>query len=101
MAGPAYPSTHRVRGGQVDAMGEYNSLTLVSGSQTAIFTGSSAVHAGAAILPITSASISSDAVYHLTNGGHISSSHFLIDTIHPIGVRKVVQTTGYTYVLHK
>ena len=42
-----------------------------------------------------------DAKFQLTHGGTISSSAFAVDTVYPIGVRKVVQTTGYVYILHR
>ena len=99
MAGPAYPSTHRERNQTVEAAGEYNKVTLLSGSLTQEFTGASGFPAGAAILAHESGI--NDAKFQLTHGGTISSSAFAVDTVYPIGVRKVVQTTGYVYILHR
>jgi len=104
MATPTHASTHRTSlsiDGSNQSLGEYNSLTVVSGSTQSpnfVFTGSATIPQGAGFIVevVTNVTIS------LPGGGSIPGSALTADTLYPIGVSEVnAGAGGIVYVLHR
>ena len=75
--------------------GDYNIITKVDSSTTVAFTGSNA-GAGFIVENVT------NVVIHGAGGGTLPGSALLIDTVYPIGVKKVeIAASGIVYVLHR
>ena len=76
-------------------LGEYNGITKVAADTTVAFTGSNA-GAGFIVEVIT------NVVIHASMGGTLPASVLLVDTVYPIGVKKVViGSSGIVHVLHR
>tara|TARA_B100001996_G_scaffold324509_1_gene270066 strand:- start:146 stop:430 length:285 start_codon:yes stop_codon:yes gene_type:complete len=94
MATPTYPSTHRSQP-PYKATGDYNRVTKVDSDTTFHATGS---NAGAGFI----VEVVSNVVIHAAKGGKLPGSTLLVDTVYPIGVKKVVNgNDGIVYVLHR
>ena len=79
----------------IQTLGEYNGITKVDSSTTVDFSGSNA-GAGFIVENVTNVTI------HAAMGGTLPGSTLLIDTLYPIGVKKVaIAATGVVYVLHR
>ena len=79
----------------IQALGDYNKITKVASNTTFHATGSSA-GAGFIVENVTNVTI------HGAGGGSLPGSTLLIDTVYPIGVKKVtIAATGVVYVLHR
>ena len=104
MATPTHASTHRTSlsiDGSNQSLGEYNSLTVVSGSTQSpnfVFTGSATIPQGAGFI----VEVVTNVVIQAADGGTIPGSALTADTLYPIGVRKVtIGASGIVYVLHR
>ena len=76
-------------------VGDYNGITKVAADTTVAFTGSNA-GAGFIVEVIT------NVVIHASMGGTLPASVLLVDTVYPIGVKKVViGSSGIVHVLHR
>jgi hypothetical protein len=76
-------------------LGDYNNVTKVDSSTTVAFSGSNA-GAGFIVENVTNVTIQT------AGGGTLPGGTLLIDTLYPIGVKKVViGATGVVYVLHR
>jgi hypothetical protein len=76
-------------------LGDYNRVTKVPSSTTFHATGSNA-GAGFIVEVIT------NVVIHASMGGTLPASALLVDTVYPIGVKKVViGGSGIVHVLHR
>ena len=76
-------------------LGEYNGITKVASNTTVAFTGS---NAGAAFI----CEVVTNVVVHGSGGGTIPGTALLVDTVYPIGVKKVaIGGSGIVYVLHR
>ena len=76
-------------------LGDYNGITKVLSSTTVAFTGS---NAGAAFI----CEVVTNVVIHAAGGGILPASTLLVDTVYPIGVKKVViGSSGIVHVLHR
>ena len=76
-------------------LGDYNRVTKVPSSTTFEATGSNA-GAGFIVEVIT------NVVIHAAGGGILPASTLLVDTVYPIGVKKVViGSSGIVHVLHR
>ena len=76
-------------------LGDYNGVTEVAASTTFHATGSNA-GAGFIVEVIT------NVVIHAAGGGILPASTLLVDTVYPIGVKKVViGSSGIVHVLHR
>ena len=76
-------------------LGDYNRVTKVPSSTTFHATGSNA-GAGFIVEVIT------NVVIHAAGGGTLPASTLLVDTVYPIGVKKVViGGSGIVHVLHR
>ena len=76
-------------------LGDYNRVTKVPSSTTFHATGSNA-GAGFIVEVIT------NVVIHASMGGTLPASVLLVDTVYPIGVKKVeIAASGIVYVLHR
>jgi predicted ThiF/HesA family dinucleotide-utilizing enzyme len=76
-------------------IGEYNRITKVPSSTTFHATGS---NAGAGFI----VEVVTNVVIHAAGGGTLPSSAMLVDTVYPIGVKKVViGSSGIVHVLHR
>ena len=79
----------------IQSLGDYNGITKVNSSTTVAFSGSNA-GAGFIVENVTNVTI------HAAMGGTLPGSTLLIDTLYPIGVKKVaIAATGVVYVLHR
>jgi len=79
----------------IQALGDYNRVTKVNSSTTVAFSGSNA-GAGFIVEHVGNVTI------HAAMGGSIPGSALLIDTVYPIGVKKVeIAASGIVYVLHR
>ena len=79
----------------IQSLGDYNGITKVNSSTTVDFSGSNA-GAGFIVENVTNVTI------HAAMGGTLPGSTLLIDTLYPIGVKKVaIAATGVVYVLHR
>ena len=79
----------------IQALGDYNRVTKVASSTTFHATGSTA-GAGFIVEVVT------NVVIHAASGGTLPSSALLVDTVYPIGVKKVViGSSGIVHVLHR
>ena len=79
----------------IQALGDYNKITKVASNTTFHATGSSA-GAGFIVEVIT------NVVIHAAMGGTLPASTLLVDTVYPIGVKKVViGSSGIVHVLHR
>ena len=75
--------------------GDYNIITKVLADTTVAFTGS---NAGAGFI----CEVVTNVVIHAASGGTLPSSALLVDTVYPIGVKKVViGGSGIVHVLHR
>ena len=75
-------------------LGKYNHVKTVGTSETFFATGSN--ETAAFIVGNT------DTVLTFSGGGTLPGSALLIDTVYPIGVKKVaIGATGVVYVLHR
>ena len=75
--------------------GDYNIITKVLSNTTVAFTGS---NAGAAFI----CEVVTNVVIHAAGGGILPASTLLVDTVYPIGVKKVViGSSGIVHVLHR
>ena len=75
--------------------GDYNRVTKVPSSTTFHATGS---NAGAGFI----VEVVTNVVIHAASGGTLPSSALLVDTVYPIGVKKVViGSSGIVHVLHR
>ena len=89
-AGSLFRDTPSIR-----ATGDYNRITKVPSSTTFHATGS---NAGAAFI----CEVVTNVVIHAASGGTLPSSALLVDTVYPIGVKKVViGSSGIVHVLHR
>jgi|TARA_R110000824_G_scaffold294275_1_gene482618 predicted ThiF/HesA family dinucleotide-utilizing enzyme len=94
MATPTYPSTHRSQPAY-KSTGDYNRITKVDSSTTFHATGS---NAGAGFI----VEVVTNVVIHAAGGGTLPASAMLVDTVYPIGVKKVViGSSGIVHVLHR
>ena len=76
-------------------LGDYNGISRVAPNTTVAFTGSNA-GAGFIVEHVGNVTI------HAAMGGSIPGSALLIDTVYPIGVKKVeIAASGIVYVLHR
>ena len=76
-------------------LGDYNGITKVNSSTTVAFSGSNA-GAGFIVENVTNVTI------HGAGGGSLPGSALLVDTVYPIGVKKVViGASGIVHVLHR
>ena len=79
----------------IQALGDYNRITKVPSSTTFHATGS---NAGAGFI----VEVVTNVVIHASMGGTLPSSALLVDTVYPIGVKKVViGASGIVHVLHR
>ena len=79
----------------IQTLGEYNGISKVASSTTVAFSGSNA-GAGFIVEHVGNVTI------HAAMGGSIPGSALLIDTVYPIGVKKVViGGSGIVHVLHR
>ena len=79
----------------IQALGDYNRVTKVNSSTTVAFSGSNA-GAGFIVEHVGNVTI------HAAMGGTLPGSALLIDTVYPIGVKKVsIAASGIVYVLHR
>ena len=79
----------------IQALGDYNRITKVDSSTTFHATGS---NAGAGFI----VEVVTNVVIHAASGGTLPSSALLVDTVYPIGVKKVViGSSGVVYILHR
>ena len=79
----------------IQALGDYNKVTKVNSATTVAFSGSNA-GAGFIVENVTNVTI------HGAGGGSLPGSTLLIDTVYPIGVKKVaIGATGVVHVLHR
>ena len=79
----------------IQSLGDYNGITKVNSSTTVAFSGSNA-GAGFIVENVT------NVVIHGASGGSLPGSALLVDTVYPMGVKKVViGATGVVHVLHK
>ena len=79
----------------IRATGDYNRITKVDSSTTFHATGS---NAGAGFI----VEVLTNVVIHAADGGTLPSSAMLVDTVYPIGVKKVViGSSGIVHVLHR
>ena len=75
--------------------GDYNRVTKVPSSTTFHATGS---NAGTGFI----VEVVTNVVIHAASGGTLPSSALLVDTVYPIGVKKVViGSSGIVHVLHR
>ena len=88
-------STSHTNYPQWNSPGEYNKITKVAADTTVAFTGS---NAGAGFI----VEVVTNVVIHAASGGTLPSSALLVDTVYPIGVKKVViGSSGIVHVLHR
>ena len=79
----------------IQALGDYNRVTKVNSSTTVAFSGSNA-GAGFIVEHVGNVTI------HAAMGGSIPGTALLVDTVYPIGVKKVViGSSGIVHVLHR
>jgi len=79
----------------IQALGDYNRVTKVNSSTTVAFSGSNA-GAGFIVEHVGNVTI------HAAMGGSLPGSALLVDTVYPIGVKKVsIAASGIVYVLHR
>ena len=79
----------------IQALGDYNRITKVDSSTTFHATGS---NAGAGFI----VEVVTNVVIHASMGGTLPASALLVDTVYPIGVKKVViGGSGIVHVLHR
>ena len=79
----------------IQALGDYNRVTKVNSSTTVAFSGSNA-GAGFIVEHVGNVTI------HAAMGGSIPGTALLVDTVYPIGVKKVVIcSSGIVHVLHR
>ena len=79
----------------IQALGDYNKITKVDSNTTFHATGS---NAGAGFI----VEIITNVVIHAAMGGTLPATALLVDTVYPIGVKKVViGSSGIVHVLHR
>jgi hypothetical protein len=79
----------------INSLGDYNRTTLVGSSITFHSTGS---NSGAGFIVENATNV----VISLTNGGTLPGSTLTVNTLYPIGVKKVaIGATGVVYILHR
>ena len=79
----------------IQALGDYNKITKVDSNTTFHATGS---NAGAGFI----VEIITNVVIHAAMGGTLPATALLVDTVYPIGVKKVViGASGIVHVLHR